>query len=250
MLGAAESKCLGLRNESTASPAPERATLAHDVAPTDHRQEQTADDTCDTSVVKDSGQVEPRSSNEDTKAALRNLTLPAVPNLNIPPSPPRSPPAAMSKKVTQFLDLKKQGVHFNEKLARSSAMRNPSLLGKLMTFAGLEPGEQYTSTLSTNLWNPQGFPSWAFKDELGKAQQEAQKKREEDRSRVGRNAADFVRVSEPDQSNDSARPGGRGARESASDRIMTGLSRDRVRTEPRSDRDYRRRSRSPGRQKR
>ena len=155
----------------------------------------------------------------------------------------------MNHKVAQFLELKKRGTHFNEKLARSSAMKNPSLLGKLMTFAGLEPAEQYATTLPSDLWNPQGFPAWAYKDELAKAQQEAQRKIEEDRTRSGRSAADFVAASGSEQSSRSGTSGGKESRGSASDRVVAGLSRDRERPSSRFDStsNHRRRSRSPGR---
>ena len=192
-----------------------------------------------------------QSSPLDAGPALRNLTLPTVPNLDIPPSPPESPPAGMNQKVAQFLALKQKGTHFNEKLTRSSALKNPSLLGKLMTFAGLEPTEQYATTLPSSLWNPQGFPSWAYKDELAKAQLEAQKKLEEDRARSGRGAADFVAASESEQSSRSGTPSSKGVRGSgsASDRVMAGLSRDRERSTSRFDNfsTVRRRSRSPSR---
>ena len=186
-------------------------------------------------------------SQMDSSAALRSLTLPSVPNLDIPPSPPGSPPTTMSQKVAQFLELKKKGTHFNEKLARSSAMKNPSLLGKLMTFAGLEPDEQYATTLPSELWDPSGFPSWAYKDELAKAQQEAQKEREEERAKSGRTAADFITASGSEHSSRSGTPGGKGARSSAAERVIAGLSRDRDRTESRREGSHRRRSRSPGR---
>ena len=190
-----------------------------------------------------------QSPPSDAGPALRNLTLPTVPNLDIPPSPPESPPAGMNQKVAQFLELKKKGTHFNERLVRSSASKNPSLLGKLMTFAGLEPTEQYATTLPSNLWDPQGFPAWAYKDELAKAQHEAQKKLEEDRARSGRGAADFVAASESEQPSRSGTPSGKGTRGSASDRVMAGLSRDRERSTSRfeSSSTARRRSRSPGR---
>lgn len=192
----------------------------------------------------------PQSPGTTTKAALRNLTLPTVPNLDIPPSPPGSPPPTMNKKVAQFLELKKRDTHFNGKLARSSAMKNPSLLGKLITFAGLDFSDQYTTTLPTELWDPQGFPSWAYKDELAKAQQEAQKKRDEERVRVGRGAADFVAASGSEgQYNRSETPWGREIRGSAAERVMAGLSRDREPKGSSRGDNYRRRSRSPARRR-
>ena len=222
----------------------------HDMTPISHDsrpdKESTAATRLDPPLVVENGtQSAPESPHAASRAALLNLTLPTVPNLDIPPSPPGSPPAAMNQKVKQLLELKKQDVHFNEKLAHSSAMKNPSLLGKLMTFAGLDQNEQYATTLSSDLWDPRAFPTWAYKDELAKAQQEAQRRREEDRTRTGRSAADFVAASAPENSSRSGTQGGKDSRPSAADRVMAGLSRDRERPDTTRDRSYRRRSRSP-----
>lgn len=135
-------------------------------------------------------------STSDARTIIRNLTLPTVPNLDIPGSPPGSPPAAMNDKIKRFLELKQQGVHFNEKLASSSSLKNPSLLGKLSVFAGLDPADQYATTLPTELWDPQGFPSWAFKDELAKTQEQAAKLRDEQIKRGVRPGVEFVRFVE------------------------------------------------------
>ena len=201
------------------------------------------------SAIHEEAESAPDSPRTATRTALRNLTLPTVPNLDIPPSPPGSPPPGMNEKVKQFLDLKKQGIHFNEKLANSSAIKNPSLLSKLMTFAGLDHGEQYATTLPTHLWDPEGFPPWAYRDELAKAQQEAQRKREDDRSRSGRSAADFVTSSRSEQSSRSGTPGGRVNQSSAAERVMAGLSRDKEKSNSTRDRNDRRRSRSPDRKR-
>src|SRR5438132_953822 len=52
-----------------------------------------------------------------SRSLIRDLTLPPYPNLDIPQSPPGSPPPELTQKFAQFLELKKQGVHFNDKLA-------------------------------------------------------------------------------------------------------------------------------------
>ncbi|KAL9043576.1 MAG: hypothetical protein Q9214_003244, partial [Letrouitia sp. 1 TL-2023] len=72
------------------------------------------------------------------QALIRNLTLPPIPSLDIPPSPPGSPRPNIERKFEHFIALKKQNVHFNNKLASSSALKNPMLLKKLMKSAGLE----------------------------------------------------------------------------------------------------------------
>ncbi|KAF5253215.1 hypothetical protein FOXYS1_14553, partial [Fusarium oxysporum] len=83
----------------------------------------------------------PYSSN---RALLRDLTLPSAPNLNIPPSPPGSPPPGTNKKFEKFLELKKKGTHFNAKLEQSTALKNPSLMDKLMRFVEVDEHSQYS----------------------------------------------------------------------------------------------------------
>jgi len=141
----------------------------------------------------------PRSPYSASRALLRDLTLPAVPNMDIPPSPPGSPPPsldALNDKFDTFLRLKRtKGVHFNERLAASSAGRNPALMDKLLGFVGIETEfdleggggdvaaatEQYATTLGTDIWNPAAFPEWAYKGPLRNAQERGHKERERGR---------------------------------------------------------------------
>ncbi|KAF4445416.1 hypothetical protein F53441_10866 [Fusarium austroafricanum] len=111
----------------------------------------------------------PASPYSANRALLRDLTLPSAPNLDIPPSPPGSPPPEANKKFEQFLELKKKGIHFNAKLEQSSPLKNPSLMDKLMRFVEVDERSQYSTTLPTDLWNPTTFPEWAFKDKLRKS---------------------------------------------------------------------------------
>lgn len=199
------------------------------------------------------------------------MTLPPIPNLDIPPSPPGSPRPEMDNKFAHFLELKKQGIHFNDKLARSSALKNPVLLQKLMDFAGLEEPDQYASTLPKEVWDPAGFPTWAYKEELVKSQQEMQKKMEEEKARMQRDSIEFVSATSSAQSSRGGTPASsgvaRGLRVSAAERVMAGLDRERTRSPLVSDgptrgvgrrggraesyqRDSRARSRSPGLRKR
>ncbi|KAF7905596.1 uncharacterized protein EAF01_006117 [Botrytis porri] len=135
---------------------------------------------------------EPQSPYSANRALLRDLTLPTVPNYDIPPSPPGSPVASTNAKFKHFLELKKQGTHFNEKLAKSAALKNPSLMQKLMDFADIDEAEQYATILPQDLWNPAGFPEYAYKEELAKSQQKILKDREERKARGQREALDFV----------------------------------------------------------
>lgn len=176
------------------------------------------------------------------RAAIRDLTLPANPNLNIPPSPPGSPAPGTERKIVHFLELKKQGVHFNTKLASSSALKNPSLLPKLMQSAGVENEKQYSTTLPERVWDPVGLPRWAYKEELGVAQQETLKRKEEERANTQRESIDFVSANTSGPSSRGGTPevgsvGTKGMRGSAAERVMAGLDREKkvsshVRSEP------------------
>lgn len=168
------------------------------------------------------------------RAIIRDLTIPTKANFDIPSSPPGSSPAGNDKKFDHFLDLKQQGVHFNEKLARSPALKNPSLLPKLMNFAGVEERDQYATTLPNDVWNPAGFPTWAYKEELAKSQQDISTKREESNSRLHRESIEFVTGTNSGISSKGVTPasdtGSKGPRGSVAERVMAGLDRERIRS--------------------
>lgn len=132
------------------------------------------------------------SSLSASRTLIQDLTLPPVPNLDIPPSPPGSPDPAASAKFAHFLGLKKKGVHFNEKLASSASLKNPSLLGKLREHAGVDERAQYSTSLPSDLWDPSALPGWGYKEELLKTQQEVRRKIEEKRTTGQRSSIDFV----------------------------------------------------------
>lgn len=127
-----------------------------------------------------------------SRTLIQDLTLPPVPNLDIPPSPPGSPDPIANAKFAHFLSLKKQSVHFNEKLASSASLRNPSLLQKLMNHSGIVDEAQYANSLSLGIWDIASFPVWGYKEELLKAQKEVQHKAENQRQAGKREAIDFV----------------------------------------------------------
>ncbi|KAI5287645.1 hypothetical protein KEM54_005847 [Ascosphaera aggregata] len=108
----------------------------------------------------------------DSRTLVRDLTLPPIPNLDIPPSPPGSPDAAMNQRFAHFLHLKKGGAHFNEKIAQSSSLKNPGLFEKLMHHANIDRQAQYSATLPEELWAPLSLPPWGHKGELFKKQQQ------------------------------------------------------------------------------
>ena len=172
----------------------------------------------------------PQSPYSANRTLLHNLTLPKNPNFDIPSSPSTPPASGMTEKFEHFLKLKQEGTHFNEKLVQSTALKNPCLLEKLMTFAGMEENEQYATTLTDVIWDPIRVPVWAFKDELEKTRQNVNKKKEEERNRIHREVVEFVteippRVSVRKESPSSFGIGGRNSRPSASERVMAGLER-------------------------
>lgn len=170
----------------------------------------------------------PQSPYSANRALLRDLTLPTIPNYDIPPSPPGSPVASTNAKFKHFLELKKQGVHFNEKLAKSSALKNPGLMQKLMDFSDIDELGQYGTTLPKDLWDPNMFPEYAYKEELAKSQQKILKRKEDEKGRGQRESVDFVPAS-TDPSSRSGTPGagGKQSQKSAAERVMAGLDKNR-----------------------
>ena len=156
------------------------------------------------------------------QAERRSLTMPPVPNFDIPDSPPGSPPPESTKKFEQFLKLKKDGVHFNERLANSNALRNPSLFQKLIAHAGLDQSDQYASAQPADLAVPTMYPPWAYGDKLNKAQQEILKKREEEK-KTSRKAPEFVAASKSANASRGGTPSSIGSKNES--RLAQGLSR-------------------------
>ncbi|KAG5958985.1 hypothetical protein E4U57_000998 [Claviceps arundinis] len=135
----------------------------------------------------------PSSPYSSTRAIMHDLTLPSLPNLTIPSSPPGSPPPATTKKFQQFLHLKRQGTHFNSKLESSTALRNPSLTDKLLSFVDVTGPAQYETTVSLDLYNPTSFPAYAHRDKLRKSREVLIKEREGEK--VTARGVDFVSAS-------------------------------------------------------
>ncbi|KAL6250296.1 hypothetical protein RBB50_002597 [Rhinocladiella similis] len=102
---------------------------------------------------------------------IHQLTFASHPMMSLPSSPPGSPDPALEAKFKRFLDLKTKGTHFNEDLASKSAFRNPSLLSTMMVRVGLDEEDQYRTSLPQQVWDPTGFPTWAYKEELLRTQQ-------------------------------------------------------------------------------
>jgi len=118
--------------------------------------------------------------------------MPPVPNFDIPDAPP--PPAhnseeaatlaAVAKQFERFLELKKQGVHFNERLQNSTSLRNPSLLPKLMAFAEIAEEDCYESTLSAELAVPARWPEDCYVESLVRQNERRERKRLAEREKL------------------------------------------------------------------
>ncbi|KAL2215667.1 nucleophile aminohydrolase, partial [Thermoascus aurantiacus ATCC 26904] len=174
-----------------------------------------------------SGQASPFSA---SRTLIHDLTLPPVPNLDIPPSPPGSPNPTVNKKFVHFLSLKKEGIHFNEKLTRSSSLKNPSLLTKMRQHAGIDDQAQYATSIPPELWDVSALPTWGFKEELLKSQQEIRRKAEEKRAAGQRESIEFVPAEITAGSSRGGTPSSGKAKPSAAERVMAGLSRDRTKS--------------------
>lgn len=138
------------------------------------------------------GGATPGSPYSAKRALVHDLTLPSVPNLDMPPSPPGSPPRAASAKFAQFLDLKRKGVHFNAKLEASAALRNPALTEKLLDFADIDASAQYETTLPRDIYDPTALPRSAYRVALRKSQERMEAEREAQRAAGGRTSVEFV----------------------------------------------------------
>ncbi|CAK4013256.1 meiotically up-regulated gene 151 -like [Lecanosticta acicola] len=149
--------------------------------------------------------------------------MPTVPNFDIPDSPPPPPRnsekaaalAATTKKFEHFLDLKKQGIHFNERLQSSSSLRNPSLLPKLMDFAAISTLDSYKSALPEGIAVPSAWPDQSYAENLLRQNERNEKKRLAQRREL-----DFVPASKPAISStaDKSASGSNDARKSKFDK--------------------------------
>lgn len=104
------------------------------------------------------------------RETIHYLTQATYPMTSIPSSPPGSPDPAIDAKFKRFLELKSKGIHFNEDLANKSTFRNPGLQASMMARMGLEGDDQYKTSLPLDVWDPTGFPSSAYKEELLRSQ--------------------------------------------------------------------------------
>ncbi|KAF2015936.1 hypothetical protein BU24DRAFT_450566 [Aaosphaeria arxii CBS 175.79] len=179
----------------------------------------------------------PGSPYTSTQSLIRELTLPTVPNFEIPPSPPGSPPLNPTRKFGRFLLLKKRGQHFNQRLESSSVLKDPGHLQTLMDFAKISDEDQYASSLPDGIAIPSKFPKWAYFEELSASQKRITKSREEANTRVPRDGIDFVPATGSGASSGAGTPSGKSLRQSAAERVMAGL--DRQQSGKRKDLEHR-----------
>ncbi|ETN38699.1 uncharacterized protein HMPREF1541_06736 [Cyphellophora europaea CBS 101466] len=141
---------------------------------------------------------------------VRHLTQASHPMTAIPLSPPGSPNAAVEAKFKRFLELKSKGLHFNEDLANKSSFRNPALFSTLMERTGLDGSSQYTTSLPKSVYEPQSFPSYAYKEELARSQQsirDQQAARKKQASAAGKRTIEFIQAGGSGTSSQKSTPG-------------------------------------------
>ncbi|TGZ83410.1 HCNGP-domain-containing protein [Ascodesmis nigricans] len=188
------------------APPPEPPSDAPIVGPALPPTEDDADDPL-LSPTGDDGDDPPQSPYSASRNLIHSLTLPPI-IPEIPPSPPGSPKPALAKKFAHFQTLKSQGVHFNEKLLRSSALNNPNLLGKLSAFVGLEKEDFYATNVNPEVWDPKAFPESTYFEQLDKAQEKVSREREERKAKEARDKLEFVSsVEKPKESRWGVEPG-------------------------------------------
>lgn len=127
-------------------------------------------------------------------------------------------------------------MHFNKKLLRSSSLRNPNLLQKLTAFVGLDETDQYATNLTPELWDPTTFNEEAFVEELAANQTRIVGARERAKIEQIREKVEFVGSVQIQTSPAQTQPRER-VEESAAERVMNGLDRERKIALPRRDRD-------------
>ena len=138
--------------------------------------------------------TDPSLANLSEQDLVRHLTQASHPMTALPPSPPGSPDPAVEAKFKKFLELKSQGLHFNEDLAKKSSFRNPALLSTLMARAGIDEPAQHASSLPTSVWDPAALPSYAYKEKLARSQQsirDSELARKKHESKAGTRTIEF-----------------------------------------------------------
>lgn len=81
---------------------------------------------------------------------------------------------------------------------------------KMMNHAGIDEQSQYNTSLPEQLWSTSNLPSWGYKEELLRTQQQTRQKLEELRASGQRSSVEFVSGSTANNSSSDLEMKGKG----------------------------------------
>ncbi|KAK9711448.1 SAP30-binding protein, variant 2 [Basidiobolus ranarum] len=103
-------------------------------------------------------------------------TIVGIDNYGIPGEPEDECDPDLQAKIAKWIELKNQGISFNDRLSKNKAFRNPNIYDKFVQFIELD---ETGSNFPSDIYDPKGFPPEAYSNEIEKLQ----KLRAEERSR-------------------------------------------------------------------
>lgn len=108
-------------------------------------------------------------SDVDKQRRLRRLlaSYPPLPVIDTETTQQEVDPV-QTQKIQRLLELRKQGLKFNDTLTRTHAFRNPSIMAKMIAFLGLD---QYGTNDERLVESWAGFPEGAYYDAVSATQQ-------------------------------------------------------------------------------
>ncbi|CAG8483840.1 8423_t:CDS:2 [Ambispora leptoticha] len=115
--------------------------------------------------------------------------IPNVENWGIPAEPDAECDQNVQTKIEHFLQLKEQGVLFNENLLKSKAFRNPHIYSKLVEFIELD---EIGSNFPKDVFDPYGFPREMYADKLAETQRKITEERQNAQLQQQRTHIQFV----------------------------------------------------------
>ncbi len=102
-------------------------------------------------------------------------------------------------------------------------LRDPGHLDRLLDFAEVSEEESHASVLPRGLGVPPVWPEWAYGDELNASQKKIAKGKQDDRSKIPKEAVDFVPARSAASGSTAVAANLSG--QSASERVMAGLDK-------------------------